>query len=342
MIKQTLAEERQVILFQNRRGFAPYLQCFNCGWIPQCVDCDVSLVYHKHHNRLVCHYCGYTEPVPGSCPDCGEQQIVTRGFGTEKLEEEVEILFPEVRVSRMDFDTTRSRRRYERIIRDFESGNTRILVGTQIVTKGLDFDDVGLVGVLHADNMMNFPDFRAYERSFQLISQVAGRSGRKGKRGRVFIQTSQPKHPVIQHVMKDDYHSMYMTQMEERQSFHYPPYYRLMKVSLRHKDPAMLEKASKSLGEGLRRALQSETAGNSPRILAQAAKSSQSTIPEVLGPQSPVVGRVQQLHYRTLMLKLPRSEDINRYKGIIASEIEKIRSYRGYGNLFIIPDVDPY
>ncbi len=329
IMQKILEENRQVILFQNRRGFSSYIECFHCGRIPGCKYCDVSLVYHKQQNSLVCHYCGHTENVQGTCPDCGESKMVTRGFGTEKLEEEVKGLFPDWKIARMDLDTTRSRRKYEKIIGDFESGNTQILVGTQIVTKGLDFDNVGLVGVLHADNLLNFPDFRSYERSYQLISQVAGRSGRKEKQGMVIVQTSLPEHPVMQQILKGNYHAAYLNQMEDRQEFHYPPYYRLLRVTLKHSDKNLLDKAAAELAARLKKELR---------------KPGQTTpkIPEVLGPQSPLVGRVHQMHLMTLLVKLPRTPDIGEYKDLIGREIEKIRSEKQYGRLFVIPDVDPY
>ncbi len=330
LMKKTLKDERQMILFQNRRGFSPYIECVHCGWIPVCRHCDVSLVYHKQGNSLVCHYCGHTDPVPASCPECGEQQMVTRGFGTEKLEEEVEILFPGTRIARMDLDTTRSRRKYEKIIRDFESGNTQILVGTQIVTKGLDFDKVALVGVLNADNLLNFPDFRSHERGFQLISQVAGRSGRKEHQGKVVIQSSLPGHPVIRQVLKNDYHAMYLSQMEDRKSFHYPPYYRLIRINLRHASKNLLEKASAQLGTELQKHLV-KTSGAAP-----------DQRPEILGPQSPLIGKVQQMYLMTLLVKLPRTPEITSSKEIIGEVIQKMRSDRRYGKLFIVPDVDPY
>jgi primosomal protein N' (replication factor Y) len=318
-IQTTLSEERQVILFQNRRGFSPYVECFHCGWIPVCRNCDVNLVYHKLENRLICHYCGYAETIPRNCPECAETRLVTRGFGTERLEDEVESLFPDVRIARMDLDTTRSRKKYERIIRDFESGNTRILVGTQIITKGLDFNRVGLVGVLNADNLLNFPDFRSFERCYQLISQVAGRAGRKERRGSVVVQTSLPEHPVMQHILKGEYHSIYLDQMEDRQAFHYPPYYRLIRITLRHAETGLLDEASSRLAGQLR-----------------------NKLPEVLGPQSPPVGKVQQQYLMILLIKLPRSPEIANFKRIIAESIETVKSERKYGKLFIVPDVDPY
>jgi primosomal protein N' (replication factor Y) len=319
LMEETLAANRQLILFQNRRGFSPYIECFACGWIPSCIHCDVSLTYHKHHHKLVCHYCGYAIGIPHNCPECSDPQLVTRGFGTEKLEEEVSILFPDHRTSRMDFDTTRTRKRYERIIRDFEGGQTQILIGTQIVTKGLDFDNVGLVGVLHADNLLNFPDFRSFERSYQLMAQVAGRAGRKDGHGKVVIQTTNPMHPVIQHIRNGDYHSMYMSQMEDRQAFNYPPYARLLRINLRHESRDVVDRAADELAENLRRIM------NVP----------------VMGPQSPIVGRVQRMQLMNILVKLPRSARIGNHKRLIKREIDTMRSRREYRKLFIVPDVDP-
>ncbi len=319
LIEETLAEDRQLILFQNRRGFSPYIECFACGWIPSCIHCDVSLTYHKHQHKLICHYCGHAIGVPHKCPECSDSQLVTRGFGTEKLEEEVSILFPGYRTGRMDFDTTRTRRRYERIIRDFEGGQTRILIGTQIVTKGLDFDNVGLVGVLHADNLLNFPDFRSFERSYQLIAQVAGRAGRKDGHGKVVIQTTNPMHPVIQQVHRGDYHSMYMSQMEDRQAFHYPPYARLLRINLRHESREVVDRASNELAGNLRKVM------NVP----------------VMGPQSPLVGKIQRMQLMNILIKLPRTARMGDHKKLIKREIDIMRSRQEYRKLFIVPDVDP-
>ncbi len=283
------------------------------------LHCDVSLTYHKQQHKLVCHYCGHAIGVPHKCPECHDPQLVTRGFGTEKLEEEVSVLFPGYKTGRMDFDTTRTRRRYERIIRDFEGGLTRILIGTQIVAKGLDFDNVGLVGVLHADNLLNFPDFRSFERSYQLMAQVAGRAGRRDSRGKVVIQTTNPMHPVIQHIHSGDYHSMYMSQMEDRQAFNYPPYARLLRINLRHESRDIVDRAANELAGNLRKLL------NVP----------------VLGPQSPVIGRIQQMQLMNILIKLPRSARMGDHKKLIRREIDAIRSRREYGKLFIVPDVDP-
>jgi primosomal protein N' (replication factor Y) (superfamily II helicase) len=319
LMQQNLSDGKQLILFQNRRGFSPYIECFSCGWIPRCAHCDVSLTYHKQIHQMVCHYCGYSERVPGSCPECNETSLVTRGFGTEKLEDEVAILFPDYPVSRMDTDTTRTRRRYEKIIDEFASGKSRILIGTQIVTKGLDFDNVGLVGVMNADNLLNFPDFRSFERSFQLMLQVAGRSGRKDKRGKVVIQTSNPGHPVIRMLHESDYHSMYLSQMEERKAFNYPPYYRLLKITMKHKDREILENASKDLANRLKTSLEEQ----------------------VLGPQQPLVAWTHNWHLMNLMIKLPRTGETGKTKLRIKEEIESLKSGRKYGNLIITPDVDP-
>jgi primosomal protein N' (replication factor Y) len=268
---------------------------------------------------MVCHYCGFSTVIPHSCPDCSETTLVTRGFGTEKLEDEVSLLFPEYAVSRMDMDTTRTRRRYEKIIEDFSAGRSRILVGTQIITKGLDFDRVGLVGVLNADNMLNFPDFRSFERSFQLMLQVAGRAGRKDKQGKVVIQTSTPSHPVIRMLTGNDYHGMYLSQMEDRRDFHYPPYYRLVQVTLRHRQKEILENASADLSGRLKTILDEK----------------------ILGPQQPLVSKIQNWHLMTLLIKLPRKAETAKTKKQIGEEIEQLKSERKYGNLIITPDVDP-
>ncbi len=319
LMQQCMEEGQQVILFQNRRGFSPYIECFTCGWIPKCTHCDVNLTYHKQQNRLVCHYCGYSEGVPHACPECGETSLVTRGFGTEKLEEEVETLFPGHAVSRMDLDTTRTRRKYENIIRDFTSGASRILVGTQIVTKGLDFDNVGLVGVLNADNLLHFPDFRSHERSFQLMLQVAGRAGRKDRQGKVVIQTSNPSHPVLQMLGKSDYHAMYMAQMQERKDFSYPPYFRLIKITLRHRDREILKKAATKLSEKLRKILPDP----------------------VLGPQFPLISRVRNNYLMTLFIKLSRNSDTTRSRQMIREETDTLKAEKKYGSLTVTPDVDP-
>ncbi|OQX99468.1 MAG: primosomal protein N', partial [Bacteroidetes bacterium 4572_117] len=243
-IENVLKNKSQVILFQNRRGFAPYIECISCGSIPKCKHCDVSLTYHRHTNQLVCHYCGFTYTNNGSCKDCGSTSLQTRGFGTEKVEDELAVFFPGATIKRMDLDTTRGKHAHEKLIHKFEAGDIDILIGTQMVTKGLDFDNVSLVGVLDADQMLNFPDFRAYERSYQLMAQVAGRAGRKNKRGKVIIQTSSAGNEIINNVVNNDYLQMFYKQIEERKQFKYPPFIRLIHISVKHKNKQILDEAS--------------------------------------------------------------------------------------------------
>ena len=251
-IRESLENKEQVILFQNRRGYAPMVECKTCGWVPKCKNCDVSLTYHKGINQLTCHYCGYTYVLPRSCPACEGIEIVNRGFGTEKIEDDIKTIFPEASVARMDLDTTRTRSAYEKIIRDFEQGKTNILIGTQMVSKGLDFDHVSVVGILNADTMLNYPDFRAYERAFQLMAQVAGRAGRKNKQGKVILQTRSIDHPIIHQVMTNNYEEMVVSQLNERQMFHYPPFYRLIYVYLKHRDEAQLDTMAQTMATKLR------------------------------------------------------------------------------------------
>jgi primosomal protein N' (replication factor Y) len=243
-LEQTLAAGQQAILFQNRRGHSNYLHCNACGYILKCQSCDVSLTYHKFSNDMLCHYCGFRMPVPVHCPECHAPGMQMRGFGTEKIEDEIAALFPDASVGRLDLDKTKSRRSFEKLISDFEHGRTQILVGTQLVTKGLDFDHVGLVGIIDADSMLNFPDFRAFERSFQLMVQVSGRAGRRQKRGKVVIQTMDPEHPVIRHVLDNTFEPFFQAQMQERKMFRYPPYTRLIRITLKHEIPSILDGGS--------------------------------------------------------------------------------------------------
>ncbi|MFP4448708.1 MAG: primosomal protein N' [Bacteroidales bacterium] len=312
-------QDEQVILFQNRRGFAPFLECELCGWIPECKNCDVSLTYHKKFNHLVCHYCGYHQKIPQVCPSCGSNKIITRGFGTEKIEDEISILFPDRKIKRMDLDTTRSRNAYENIIQSFAAGNIDILVGTQMVSKGLDFDNVSVVGILNADNMLNFPDFRAFERSYQLMAQVSGRAGRKKKQGKVIIQTSKPSHPIIKNVIENDYTAMYQSQLEERKQFLYPPYYKIIKVLLKHKRPDKLESASNKLARELK------------TIFGY----------RVLGPQSPLVGRVQNHYLKHILIKIEKEKSLSASKKLIREAAAKISNQQDFKTLSIHFDVDP-
>jgi primosomal protein N' (replication factor Y) len=318
-IKLALAGKEQVILFQNRRGFAPFVQCGKCGWIPKCNYCDVSKTYHKNRAALICHYCGHTSALVTKCGECGSDEIKTRGFGTEKIEDEIQQLFPEAKVARMDLDTTRAKKAYDQLIWQFETGKIDILVGTQMVTKGLDFDHVRVVGVLNADNLLNYPDFRSYERSYQLIMQVSGRAGRKHKRGKVIVQTSQPTHPVIQDVLANDYYRLFTRQMVERKMFRYPPYYRLIKIVVKHQNRDRLDLAAMHLAMALRAVFNKN----------------------VLGPEYPVVGRIQMWFQKEILIKLPRDGKIQEAKSKIMEIIHHSKSQPNNSQLIVYADVDP-
>jgi primosomal protein N' (replication factor Y) len=318
-VQTTLENKQQVILFQNRRGFSPFLECKVCGWVPRCKFCDVSMTYHKKLNQVVCHYCGHTVTTPQTCQACGSPGLSTQGFGTEKIEEEIKLFFPEARVARMDYDTTRSKKAYQNIIADFENGSLDILIGTQMITKGLDFDNVNVVGILNADNMLNIPDFRAFERGFQMMAQVSGRAGRKNKRGTVVLQTSSPEHPIIQYVVDNDYETMYRTQLAERQMYKYPPYYRLMNLLLKHKNKHVVDRASEALAGRLRAFM-----GN-----------------RVLGPQEPPVGRVQNQYLSRLTLKFEKGHSPAHIKNLVNDAISSILSQQQWRYVSIQIDVDP-
>ncbi|HLN73076.1 MAG TPA: primosomal protein N' [Prolixibacteraceae bacterium] len=318
-IAAALENKEQVILFQNRRGFAPYVQCVNCGWIPKCKNCDVSLTFHKSQSSLNCHYCGNTASLIYRCPECGAEDIKPRGFGTEKIEDEISQLFPEARIERMDLDTTRAKRAYEQLIWRFETQKIDILVGTQMVTKGLDFDHVRVVGVLNADNLLNYPDFRSYERSFQLIMQVSGRAGRKNKRGKVIIQTSQPNHTVINDVIDYEYAHLFNIQMAERKIFRYPPYYRLIKIVVKHQNKDRLDLAAFHLASTFRTYFNVN----------------------VLGPEYPVVGRIQNWYQKEILIKLPRDAKIMESKARIMDIITHAKSQPNNSQLIVYADVDP-
>jgi primosomal protein N' (replication factor Y) len=318
-IKDSLAINEQVILFQNRRGFAPYLECDMCGWIPYCTNCDVSLTYHRHKNELVCHYCGYAIRSPKTCKACGNTNIQTRGFGTEKIEDEIRIFFPEAKVARMDLDSTRKKNAYQNIIGDFEDGKIDILIGTQMVSKGLDFDNVSLVGILNADNMLNYPDFRAFERSYQLMAQVSGRAGRKNKQGKVIIQTSNPAHPILQFVLDNKFEEMYKAQLFERKNFKYPPFYKLIKISVRHKKQDIAHKASHQLAVSLR------------KIFGK----------RILGPEPPVISRVQNNFIQNVILKIERERSYQKAKQLLDEQITNLVTQDNFKSVHISIDVDP-
>ena len=318
-IREALEQHAQVILFQNRRGFAPMVECHTCGWVPRCKNCDVSLTYHKGLRQLTCHYCGYTMPVPRRCPACEGTDLRSRGFGTEKIEDDIRALFPEARVARMDLDTTRTRAAYERILADFEQGRTDILIGTQMVSKGLDFEHVNVVGILNADTMLNYPDFRAYERAFQLMAQVAGRAGRKDKRGRVVLQTKSIDHPIIAQVMANDFEGMASGQLAERQMFRYPPYYRLVYVYLKHRDEALLDVMAHAMAERLR------------VVFAD----------RVLGSDKPPVARVQTLFIRKIVVKIETTASLSRVRQWLVEVQREVQSDERFRSLLVYYDVDP-
>lgn len=318
-INRALGAREQIILFQNRRGFAPMLECHDCGWVPKCRNCDVSLTYHKGLNQLTCHYCGYTYQVPLRCPACGCGEIRHRGFGTEKIEDDIRLLFPEVRVARMDLDTTRTRQAYEKILTDFQQGRTDILIGTQMVTKGLDFERVSVVGILNADTMLTLPDFRSYERAFQMMAQVAGRAGRRQTCGKVILQTKSPDLPVIGQVVRNDYGQLYAEQLEERRLFGFPPFCRLVYVYLKHAREEVV---------GL---LAREAAARMRQVFAG----------RVLGPDIPPVGRVQLLYIRKIVLKVEPEASMQKIRTCLRQVRQELLTDERFRSAQVYFDVDP-
>ena len=318
--RKALHQNEQVILFQNRRGYAPMVRCKECGWVPRCENCDVSLTYHKHTRSLSCHYCGYTLTLPNLCPACQMPGIEIVGYGTERIEDEIDQFFPDEKISRMDLDTTRSKTSYDRIIDDFSAHKTNILVGTQMVTKGLDFDAVSIVGILNADTMISFPDFRSHERAFDMMEQVAGRAGRAHKQGQVIVQTSDPSHPVIGFVQNHDYDGFYNHEIQERQRFGYPPFVRIINIYLRHRDDAVVGEMSVRYSQLLRQVF-----GN-----------------RVLGPESPMVSRVQQMYIRQIVLKLELEASMQKVKQILRNLYEQMIDTDGRMKAIRLHyDVDP-
>lgn len=318
-VREALKRGEQAILFQNRRGFAPMVECRQCGWVPKCPDCDVSLTFHKNLNVLTCHYCGYTMRVPEECPCCESKDIRGRGYGTEKIEDEIRNILPEARIARMDLDTTRTKNAYERLIYDFSTGKSNLLIGTQMISKGLDFDKVSVVGILNADSMLNYPDFRAYEQAFMMMSQVSGRAGRKGRQGLVILQTKSPELPVIQQVVRNDYRGFYTNLLEERRDFHYPPFYHLVYVYLKHRDENTVNSAGLELGSRLR-----EVFGT-----------------RVLGPDKPAVARVKTLSIRKVVLKLENGIDLPRVRQYLRGVLDAMMKDKRYGALQVYYNVDP-
>ena len=318
-VRRALDNKEQVILFQNRRGFAPMIECRECGWTPRCEACDVSLTFHKALGQLTCHYCGRTYTVPDVCPCCGSHDLRGRGYGTEKVEDKVMELFPDARVARMDLDTTRTRNAYERLISDFSAHRTDILIGTQMVSKGLDFDKVSVVGILNADSMLNYPDFRAYEHAFTMMAQVAGRAGRKGKRGLVILQTKSPELPVIAQVVRNDMEGFYSDLLEERQLFRYPPFYHIINVYLRHKDEPVVCAAADALGTLLRQWFGTR----------------------VLGPDKPSVARVKAMNIRKMVVKLELGIDLAKVRLYLNRGKAAVLQDNRYKTVTVYFDVDP-
>ena len=318
-MRQAFERGEQVILFQNRRGFAPMIECHVCGWVPRCTNCDVSLTYHKGLNVLTCHYCGYTYRVPDVCPCCESNEVRGRGFGTEKIEDQILEIFPDIRVARMDLDSTRSRQAYERIISDFSARRTDVLVGTQMVTKGLDFDNVSVVGILNADAMLNVPDFRAYEHAFTMMSQVAGRAGRRHRQGQVFLQTKNADNEVVRQLIAGDVGGFYANMLEERRAFRYPPFTRLIYVYLKHRDEQLLSTAAHEMASRLR----------------------QLFATRVLGPDKPPVARVKSLHIRKIMLKLEPSLNVTQVRQCLREVQHLLLQDKRYHALQVYYDVDP-
>ena len=318
-MRAALERREQIILFQNRRGYAPVIECHTCGWVPKCQNCDVSLTYHKGLNKLTCHYCGYTCGVPPRCPACGEAELVQRGFGTEKVEDAVRGLFPDAAVARMDLDTTRARSAYEHILNDFETGKTDILIGTQMVTKGLDFDRVSVVGILDADAMLNVPDFRSFERAFQLMAQVAGRAGRRSRRGLVVLQTKNPDLPVVRQVVANDYAGLYAGEMEERQTFGFPPFCRLVYVYMKHRQADVLDRLAAETGRRLRAVLGGR----------------------VLGPDVPPVSRIQLLYIRKIVVKIEPRVSLSAVRRELLRVRQSVVSQPDFRSAQVYFDVDP-
>ena len=318
-IETALEAKQQVILFQNRRGFSLHIECENCSWIPHCVQCDVSLVYHKKQNQLRCHYCGYSMRIPEKCPDCGHTHLVMKGFGTEKIEEELSLIIPAARIARMDLDSTRTRFAHQKMIAAFEERKIDILVGTQMVTKGLDFDHVSLVGILNADSLLSYPDFRAFERGFQLMAQVAGRAGRRNKQGLVLIQAYNPSHHVLSMVLEHNYEALYQSQLAERERFNYPPFCRIVQLSLRHVDANVINQAADELAKKLRSLFGKR----------------------VLGPEYPSVSRIRNQYLKNILIKFEKGIALPKAKDEVRNAIVKLNALPEYKAVRVVIDVDP-
>lgn len=318
-IEKTLAERQQIIIFQNRRGYTPLWICDDCGWVPECSNCNVSLTYHKNLHQLICHYCNSKYPPSTRCNDCGSNKLRMVGLGTEKIEETIQLFFPNAKVGRMDFDTTRSKQGYRQIIDEFEQGRMDILVGTQMITKGLDFSNVSLVAIPFADSILRYPEFRAFEKAFQLFTQVAGRAGRKKQQGKVIIQTNDPTHPVLELVKKHDFDSFYTGELIERKKYFYPPFSRIIEIEMSHKDEDHLNKAAAYMANILRKKLEKR----------------------LLGPERPLINRIMNMYLENIIIKIEKTDKFNEYKTFIAQTIDEFRAFSDYKNVRVVVDVDP-
>ncbi|RFZ84322.1 primosomal protein N' [Mucilaginibacter terrenus] len=320
-VQQAIENKEQVILFQNRRGYAPVLMCRVCAYTPKCINCDVSLTFHKHTGKLHCHYCGYKEDSPSICPACGSTHLEYKGFGTEKVEDELSVLMPDARLARMDLDTTRSRNSLQNILNDLEDKKIDVLVGTQMVAKGLDFADVTVIGIINADSLLKYPDYRANERSFQMLAQVSGRAGRRGKQGKVVIQTYDPSHRVIRQVIENDYADLYSTELEERKGFNYPPFYRIINIDIKHQNPEILYNQAEYLANELRKHFGER----------------------VIGPEAPLINRIRNYYIKSIMLKFERENtSMAKAKALIRETITQFQTTKLSKGSIVQPDVDPY
>jgi primosomal protein N' (replication factor Y) len=318
-IENALAKKQQVILFQNRRGFAPYTECRQCGHVPHCIQCDVSLIYHKHQQKLICHYCGYSVTPPKTCSACGSNQLHYKGLGTEKIEEDIKILFPKAKIARMDLDSTRSKYAYKQLIDDFESGNIEILIGTQMVTKGLDFNNVSVVGVLNADSIMNFPDFRSFEKAFQLITQVRGRAGRSTEKGKIFVQTTQPDHPVIKHVIANNLPEFYSETLAERRQYNYPPYSRLLELNVISKDVNEVNHLAGELYQLLKPAFGDQ----------------------LLGPEFPLIAKIRNQYHKRILIKCSKQQPSATLRHLVHTALNTLQDKFKDWRYRVAIDVDP-
>ncbi|MDD3875705.1 MAG: primosomal protein N' [Bacteroidales bacterium] len=318
-IEEALQKKEQVIVFQNRRGFALWLECQSCSYIPMCKYCDVTLTYHKNDNLLRCHYCGYTSKIPAECPSCKSGKIVLKSYGTQRVEDELKIFFPQLIIGRLDYDSTRSKTAFEDILTDFSDGKIQILVGTQMLSKGLNFENIGLVGIMNADNILNFPDFRSFERGFQVLTQVCGRSGRKYKQGKVVMQTFNPDHFVINSVLSNDYEGFYNQQIQERNKFIYPPFCRLILVSFKSRNMKLLNEASAFFAENMRYSL--------PK--------------RVLGPEYPFVGKIKNEFIKNVLIKVDKKINVDSMRILLTKQINQIRNHNDFKSVKVIVDVDP-